>query len=208
MIKKIIQLNPTGTTGTTNVFYSFSILLTSQEQDLGFFDTYSGFTGSTGITGTPYTVTGTSTSRLSELSKYVVTTAPWDKYILSSSPSTDGLNLAQSNTGGTAGFVIYTYYLGGITYVDSTPTGTTATTTTFSFQTLGYADPNNFDNLPIIKLESKQNMAENPFVNPDVNIVRQDIPVFEDAMRLRAVNKLSDVTSYAGGGFFTVYNNS
>lgn len=208
MIKKTIQLNPTGGTGTTEIFYSVNILLTTNIQDYGFFDTYSGFTGATGITGTPYTVTGTSSSRLTELAKYVVTTAPWDKYILSNISSVDGLDLSQSNTGGTGGFYIYTYYLGGIIYTDFLATGSTATTTIFSFQSLGINDSNNFDDFPIIKIESKQNMTENPFINSDVNIIRQNLSIIEDTVRLRSVNKLSDITSYGGGNFFTIYNNS
>jgi|WetSurMetagenome_2_1015567.scaffolds.fasta_scaffold716245_2 hypothetical protein len=38
MILKTIEFNPTGATG--NTFYNFTILLTANYQDLGFFDTY------------------------------------------------------------------------------------------------------------------------------------------------------------------------
>jgi hypothetical protein len=155
-----------------------------------------------------FTVTGTSSSRISELTKYVVTNAPWDKFYLSNVSTTDGVNLSLSNTGGTGGFYTYTYYIGGITYLDTTPTGTTATTTTFSFQSLGTGDTNNFDNFHIIKYETKENMAENPITDSDVNIIRQDIPVFELSVRLRSMAKLNDVLTYAGGGFYTIYNNS
>lgn len=155
-----------------------------------------------------FTVTGTSSSRINELSKYVVTNLPWDRYYLSTTPTVNGVDLTKSNTGGTGGFYVYTYYLDSITYTDTSPTGTTGTSTTFSFQSLGTGDTNNFDNFHIIKLESKENMVENPIIGSDVNIIRQDIPVFEMTVRLRSMAKLNDVLTYAGGGVFTIYNNS
>ena len=155
-----------------------------------------------------FTVTGTSSSRLVELQKYVVSNDPATKYFLSTGSTTDGLDLSRSITGITASAKTFVYYIGGITYMDSTPTGSTATTTTFTFQSLGIFDSTNFDYLPIYKDENKEGVVENPFINSDVNVIRQEISVFENSIRLRSIKSLSDLTSYGGGNFYTIYNNS
>lgn len=149
-------------------------------------------------------VTGTSSSRLYELRKYAVSGPLTSRYFTSIDPSIDGVDPSLTVEGTTAS--TYVYYIGGISYEDLVVSG--ITTTTFSFESLGLNDPNNFDFLPIIKLESKQNMVENPRVDQDVFIERQQQSVFERNYRLRAVNSLNDVISYAGGNYFTIYNNT
>lgn len=193
------------------------VMIGSTSKDFGFFDVddtvdrtqYSGYTATTEykLFNTPYTVTGSSSSRLDELAKYVVSTLPWIKYHLSNTLATDGLDLSQSVTGGTGVTQIYTYYLGGITYVDTTPSGTTASTTTFSFSVSGFSH-NNFDNFPLVKYETKGNLVEDSRVSSDVFIVRQQQAVFERNYRLRALNALNDALTYAGGNFFTIFNNT
>jgi hypothetical protein len=150
------------------------------------------------------TVTGTSESRLLELKKYAVSGGLDVQFFTSNDQNVDGLDLNLTVTGLTES--LYVYYLGKIKYFDHVVNGITSTT--FEFISLGLDDPNNFDNLPIIKLESKQNMVENPQVDKDVFIERQRLPVFEKNYRLRAVNSLNDVISYAGGNYFTIYNNT
>lgn len=209
LIKKKFLLNVTATTATT---YNLTVLLSANVKDLGVFDTVEDYneatyTGHTALFNTPYTVTGNSESRLSELEKYAVSTLPWLKYFLSTTPTTDGLDLTQSNTGGTGGEYEFVYYVGGIEYHDVTPTGSTATTTYFTMSFTGLTHAN-FDDKPIIKFESKQNMVENPQVSRDVFIVRQQQPVFEKNYRLRAVNSLNETLTYAGGNYFTIINNT
>jgi hypothetical protein len=214
--------------GTT---YNLNILLTAKIKDMGFFDTLDDDveligqiqyadnpTGYTFVNSYnfynyiadndinspfPYTVTGTSYSRLGELEKYVVSTDPNIKYFGSGSLTNDGLNSFSIAPASTA----FTYFIGGIQYDDVLLSGATAYTTTFSFTVTSF-DYNNFDVKRIIKLESKQNMVENPQVGRDVFIVRQQQPVFERNYRLRAVNTLNDVVSYAGGDYFTIFNNT
>lgn len=152
------------------------------------------------------TVIGTSNSRLSELRKYTVSGGLATLYITSNVLTTDGLDLAYSYTGTTA--TSYQYYLGGITYVDKKISPATGFTTTFSFQSLGIDDPNNFDHYRYIKDENKQNLVEKPQVGSDVFIVRQEQSGFERNYRLRAVNSLNNVLTYAGGNYFTIYNNT
>jgi hypothetical protein len=224
MIKKQILFK----SGTT---YNLNVLFTSTIKDLGFFDTLDNDTEVIGqiqyvdspsgysfvnsynflnfatdyniLSWYPYTVTGNSRSRLSELEKYVVSTNPAIKYYSGGSVTTDGL----SSFSITSAMSALTYYIGGIKYDDVTFSGATATTTTFSF-TMTSFPWQNFDVKRVIKLESKQNMVENSQVNRDVFIERQSLGVFERNYRLRAVNAVNDIISYAGGDYFTIYNNT
>lgn len=214
--------------GTT---YNLNLLLTSTIKDLGFFDTLDDDTELIGqvqyadnpsgysyvsvynflnfasdynfLALYPYTVTGYSGSRLSELEKYVVSTNPAVKYFGGGSVSNDGLSSFSTTPASTA----FTYYIGGIQYDDVILSGATAFTTIFSFTITSFPSQN-FDVKRIIKLESKQNMVENSQVARDVFIERQQQSVFERNYRLRAVNALNDVISYAGGDYFTIYNNT
>jgi hypothetical protein len=151
-----------------------------------------------------HTVTGFCSSRLDEVRKYAVTGSLSTRFFTSTDASGNGVNVFLSSEGVTQS--VYTYYIGGITYVDTVDNG--VTTTTFSFESLGLNDSNNFDYLPVVKLESKQNMVENPQVGKDVFIVRQQQPVFQSNYRLRAINSLNDVIGYAGGNYFTIFNNT
>jgi len=214
--------------------YNFNILLTESVKDWGFFDTldndtemvgeidyadrpgtyafnqpyvnsynFSNYTPDDFAPAFTYTVTGASFSRLNELEKYVVSTDPNVKYFGGGSPTVDAVSSFTINPSLTA----FTYYIGGIQYNDLTVSGSSATTTTFSFTTVTN-DPLNFDNKRIIKFENKQNMVENPQVGKDVFIVRQQQPVFERNYRLRAVNGLNDTLTYAGGNYFKIFNNT
>ena len=151
-----------------------------------------------------HVVTGTSESRLDELRKYAVSGSLSVRYFTSISTAIDGLDISLTTTGVTAS--TYTYYIGGITYVDKINTQSTGTT--FTFTSLGLDDPNNFDDLPYIKIESKQNMVENSQVSVDVFISRQSLSVFEKNYRLRGLGSMSDLLSYAGGNYFIIYNNT
>lgn len=151
-----------------------------------------------------HVVTGTSESRLDELRKYTVSGSLSVRYFTSISNAIDGLDLSLTTTGVTAS--TYTYYIGGITYVDDINSEFTGTT--YSFTSLGLDDPNNFDDLPYIKIESKQNMVENSQVSTDVFIARQQQTVFDKNYRLRGLGSISDLLTYAGGNYFTIYNNT
>lgn len=222
LIKKKFLRSETGTT------YSFNILLTETIKDWGFFDTlddtdivgdvlyinsstghsfvntynFSNYTGDT-FYQTIYTVTGYCGSRLSEIEKYVVSNDPNMKYFVGGSPTIDGL--VSYNSGSTG--ITFVYYVGGILYVDFKENQSTGFTTIFTFTNSGFST-NNFENKRIIKLESKQNMVENSQVIADVFIARQQLTVFEKNYRLRGLGGISDLLSYAGGNYFTIYNNT
>jgi hypothetical protein len=191
----------------TGTSYNIKLMLTSNIDDWGFFDTLDdpNATGATGVTisaGTT-TITGLSSSRLVELRKWSASSVLSKKYRTSTDPSSDGLNLSLTTEGQT-----YVYYIGGITYVDEYVTANSAYTTTFSFVSSGYSDTNNFTNLPYIKDEEKQNMAEKPIVGSDVFIIREDLPVFENNYRLRNISNLTELTYYGGGNYFNIVNNT
>lgn len=151
-----------------------------------------------------FIVTGESQSRLDEVKKYAITGSLSTLFFTANTPTVNGVDPNLTVTGVTAS--TYTYYIGGITYTDEVIF--TAVTTTFSFQSLSIFDPNNFDYLPLVKYETKQNLVENSQVSSDVFIVRQQQPVFERNYRLRALNALNDALTYAGGNYFTIYNNT
>lgn len=146
------------------------------------------------------TVTGISSSRLVELRKYRISGDLSEIYFTSTSNVNDGVNISLS-TGN-----IIVYYIGGITYTDQTVGG--ITTTTFTFESLGYSDTNNFVDLPIIKDENKENIIDKPEVENDVFIIRQSIPVFENQYRFNNIRSFAELQFYAGGGFFNIINNT
>lgn len=225
VLKKILLYS----SGVTN--YNLNIMLSANSKDLGFFDTLENdvdlvgqltvgqVSGDTGYTfsnstnfsiadefsafTTSYIVSGYSGTRLDELRKYAVTGGLSTLYIIKTGTTDNGLVLSATTTGTTAS--TYTYFIGMIKYIDQIQYD--ITTTSFEFMATGYSS-SNFDNLRIIKLESKQNMVENPQVNADVFIERQQQPVFEKNYRLRGIGSLSDIISYAGGNYFTIYNNT
>jgi hypothetical protein len=202
-----------GTTGScyiifpdsgTTLFYNTKIMLTARDIEFGFFDVYEDdlATGVTGITISTDTfpITGVSSSRLSELRKFTVSGTLSDLYFTSTDPTVaDGVNEILTSTA-----VTWTYYIGGMTYVDDVVNNVT----TFSFTSVGYDEPNNFVNLPFIKDETKQNIIDKPEIDNNVFIIRQSLPVFQNVYRLQNIANLSELEKYAGGAKFNIVNNT
>lgn len=192
----------------TGVTYSFNISLAANNDDWGFFDVLddpnaTGATGAT-ISAVTYTVTGTSTSRLSELRKFSTSGSLEQLYFTSNTPTTDGVDTGLTTTGVTAS--TYVYYVSGITYQDDIVSGE-STVTSFSFISNGYSSPN-FVNLPYIKDERKQNIVTPPETNNDVFIDRNERAGFRDNYRLRDIGNLAELTYYAGGAYFNIVENT
>jgi hypothetical protein len=160
----------------------------------------SGFITGTTITPTFVVITGGSSSRLSELRKYTITNIFTQQYVSGGTYLNDGVDYNNSVSG-----VSITYFLGGIKYVDLL-TGFTSGTT-FSFTGQGYSNPI-FINKPIYKDMNKENIISNPEIANDVFIVRQEISAFDQNYRLEYIGSLVDLTTYAGGGFFNIVNNT
>lgn len=212
--KKVLRIMTTGTTTdcvpchtivpNLNVNYNFKISLTAESQDFGFFDAYENnyITGGIIPTQIPQTITGQSSSRLSELRKYTVTTVFVDQYVVNGTPTNDGVDLF--NTIPNQKIV---YYLGGIKFTDFVNSSGITTQTTFSFIGQSYNSPD-FINVPYYKNPNKENIISNPKIYDDVFIIRQELSAFDKNYRLEFIGNLSELTTYAGGGFFNIVNNS
>jgi hypothetical protein len=165
---------------------------------------WSGGTWVSLISNAIHVVTGSSSSRLSELRKYVVSGTTAQKYVTGGTLITDGVDLAQT----TASKIVY--FLGApdatIRYVDIL-TGITSGTT-FNFTATGTSSNLNFICLPIYKNPNKENIISNPKIYNDVFIIRQEISAFDKNYRLEYIGSLIDLVTYAGGSFFNIVNNT
>lgn len=141
----------------------------------------------------------TSNSRLSELKKYAVGVPFNQQYFGGGSFTVDGVDFPNSNTGSSV-----TYYITGIKYVDIY-TGNTGTT--FSYTPQGTSSPD-FIDMHYYKDPNKENIISNPKINDDVFIDRQQLSAFDSNYRLEYIKSLVDLTTYAGGKFFNIVNNT
>ena len=150
------------------------------------------------------TITGESKSRLSELKKHAVTGNFFNRYTLSTGSGSDGVNQNLSNVTSTPLKIVY--YLGGIIYTDLINSDG-GVRTTFSFQGQGYNSPD-FIDTPVIKDPSKGNLVSKPKVDSDVFIIRQELSAFDKNYKLKNIRSLTELTTYAGGGFFNIVNST
>jgi len=151
------------------------------------------------------TITGESnSSRLSELRKHAVSGNFFDNYHLSNGSSNDGVNRSKSDISSNPKKIVY--YLGGITYTDLIYNNDEINTK-FRFNGQGYDSPDFIDK-PLIKDPSKSNLISKPKVNSDVFIIRQELSAFEKNYKLKDIRNLNDLTTYAGGRFFNIVNNT
>ena len=145
-------------------------------------------------------VTGTSSSRLTELRKYTITSVFANQYVGGGNLLTDGVDYPNSVSG-----VSVIYFLGGIRYVDLL-TGSTSGTT-YSLTAQGTNSPD-FITAPIYQDPNKENIISNPKIYDDVFIVRQELSAFDKNYRLEYIRNLVDLTTYAAGSFFNIVNNT
>ena len=144
-------------------------------------------------------ITGiTDNSRLQELRKYVITPVFADQYVSGGNWTTDGVDYPNSDSG-----VSVTYYIGGIQYVDNL-TGTTSGTT-FNYTA---NNTENFIDESYIKNPNKEKIISNPKINDDVFITRGELSAFNKNYRLEFISNLVDLTTYAGGRYFNIINNT
>lgn len=146
-------------------------------------------------------VTGsTNNSRLIELKKYAVGVPFSQQYKSDGSWTTDGVDYTSSPS---IEYVVY--YIGAIQYVDETLID--GVHTTFSYTPQGISEPN-FIFEPYIKNPNKEKIISNPKINDDVFITRSDLSAFNDNYRLEYIRNLVDLTTYAGGRYFNIINNT
>jgi len=144
-------------------------------------------------------VTGTTSySRLAELKKYAIGVPFTQQYVGGGSTSVDGVDFTNSVSG-----VSVTYYIAGIKYIDNV----SAVTTTYSVAAQGESSAD-FINVPYQKNPNEENIISNPKIIDDVFIIRQELSAFDKNYRLEYIRSLSDLTTYAGGRFFNIVNNT
>ena len=144
-------------------------------------------------------VTGETTSRLSELRTYRITTVFIEKYPSNGSITNDGVDFNQSNPE-----IEIIYYIGGIKYVDDIINSITR----YEFTTLGTGNTLNFINAPIYKDPKKENIISRPKIQDGVFILRQEVSAFEKNYKLQHINNLVELTTYLGGSYFNIVNNT
>ena len=150
-------------------------------------------------------VSGESTSRLSELEKYVVTTNFSEKYKLSGSVNVDGVNLTASNVSSYPKRIVY--YVGGIAYTDFQETPDAPWRTIYNFEGQGYNSPD-FIEYPTYKDPNKEKIFANPKIENDVFIDREEESAYKDNFILEYIGNLIELETYAGGNYFNIVNNS
>ena len=145
-------------------------------------------------------VTGTtSNSRLLELKKYAINVPFSQQYVSSGSLSVDGVDYPNSVSG-----ITMTYYIGGIKFIDNI----SAVTTTFSSIAQGTGSTANFINNFYYKNPNKSKIISNPKINDDVFIIRDDLSALDKNYRLEYIKNMVDLTTYAGGKYFNIINNT
>jgi hypothetical protein len=197
-IKKLIPY-------TSGASYYIKIQLTQEYVDLGIFDTYedvqSTSIGTTQNLGNVVTISGITINRLSRLRTFSQSSDLNLKYLTSNSLSTNGLNVNQTLISGSS--EKYVYYIDNITY--TTIITPTLNQTVFSYSST-YGNSILFDNKPILKNEEKMRHIEKMRIEPDVFIVRQNLPVLMDSYRLSDISKMDEFYQY-GSGYFNIIDN-
>jgi len=82
------------------------------------------------------------------------------------------------------------------------------TGTTFNYIALGIGETNNFIYEQYIKNPNKSKLISNPKINDDVFIIRDNLSALDKNYRLEYIRNLVDLTTYAGGRYFNIINNT
>ena len=144
-------------------------------------------------------VTGsTNNSRLAELCKYATNVPFSEQYFGSGSLTIDGVDYINSPS---IEYVVY--FIGGIRYVDETLIDGVSITFSYIPQS-----EDNFINKPYYKNMNKEKIISNPKINDDVFIIRTEQSAFDKNYRFEYIRNLIDLTTYAGGSFFNIINNT
>lgn len=207
--KTILQAVTTGTTtgctGTCRVIipdltktYHVKFCLIQNNNDFGFFDVCDEDDINGDESRFDVTSGNTTISRLIELKKYKVTNIFTEQYFGNGSTTTNGVDYPNSVSG-----ISVTYYIDGIKYVDNV----TGSTTTFFYTPHGIDDLN-FVNKKYYKDPNKENIISLPKIKDDVFIERQQLSAFDDNYKLQFIKNLVELTTYAGGKYFNIVNNT
>lgn len=140
-------------------------------------------------------ITGTSTSRLSELRKYIRSDDFSVQYRSYGGISTDGVDYENSVAG-----ELIKYFIGGIEYTDTIDDGITITEFRFTV-----SDNNNdFIDGCLIKRDINEGNMNKAKFDSDVFINRFELSAFEKNYRLEYVKSVIELESFAGGNYFKI----
>jgi hypothetical protein len=176
-----------------------NIMLDSTYKDIGFYDpiecTSTGCTGTSSGSTVLYSVTGLTESRLEELRTYSLSSGITKQYIIYSGSNTSGVVISGTTTGQTE------YVIEDVTYLDIDGL------TLFVFETSGLTQQDIVDQ-HIIKIDQKMGLYSKNRIESDVFIERQEVVPFDKFYKLSDVNNLFELTTYAGGNFFNIVDNT
>jgi hypothetical protein len=82
------------------------------------------------------------------------------------------------------------------------------TGTTFNYIARGTSETNNFIYEAYYKHPDKSKIISQPKINDDVFIIREDLSAFDKNYKLEYITNLVELTTYAGGRFFNIVNNT
>jgi len=143
-------------------------------------------------------ITGSSSSRLSELRKYTVTNIFNEQYPSGGNINNDGVDFSNSIENENV-----IYYIGGIKYIDLYVDDIVSTN--FIYTSTGIVD---YTDYSIYKDPNKERIIENPKITNDVFIIRQELTAFEKNFRLQYIGNLIELETYASGKVFNIVNNT
>lgn len=144
-------------------------------------------------------ITGTTeNSRLQELRKYTTSTVFANQYVGGGSWTSDGVDYSNSPA---IEYVVY--YIGGIRYVDQTLIDGVQTSFSYTPNNVG-----NFIDEVYYKNPDKSKIISNPKIRDDVFIIRDNLSAFDKNYRLEYIKNMIDLTTYAGGRYFNIINNT
>ena len=119
------------------------------------------------------------------------------KYKITENQDSDGILLSATTANS-----IYSYFIGGVRYIDDISASTTYFTFNREISDIDYC------NYPYYKDESKQNIIAKPKIINDINVERQAPAIMDSFYRIKDINILNDVNYYGGGSYFNVIINA
>ena len=139
-------------------------------------------------------------SRLNELRKVKQTTVFSEKYVGGGNFSNNGVDYGVSTPENVV------YYIDNIKYNDVLDTETNTTTTLLSFNSINSID--NISSGNIYKKHVIDGEYTQPKITNDVFIFREQLSGYKDNFFLNGILNMEELTTFAGGGYFSIKNNT
>lgn len=138
-------------------------------------------------------------SRLNELRKLKQTTVFTEKYKSGGSFSVDGVDYNNSTPENVV------YYIDNIKYIDMVDNTTGLVTTTVSFTPLSSIDTITGNMFKTLVIDGEYTQ---PKITNDVFIFREVLSGYKDNYLLNGILNMEELTTFAGGRYFSIKNNT